>query len=54
MPIEVEANWATYEGEEHRREIHQEKWKVDLQKETREYLTNSNNSKIGKVILMNC
>ncbi|KYC89946.1 hypothetical protein B4102_3953 [Heyndrickxia sporothermodurans] len=49
VPIEVEANWATYEGEEHRREIHQEKWKVDLQKETREYLTNSNNSKIGKV-----
>lgn len=49
VPIEIEANWATYEGEEHRRESHQEKWKVDLQNEDREYLTNNNNSKIGKV-----
>lgn len=49
VPIEVEASWATYEGDEHKREFHQENWKVDLQKETRAYLTNSNNSKIGKV-----
>lgn len=49
VPIEIEASWATYEGEEHRRVFHQEKWKVDLQKGSKEYLTNNNNSKIGKV-----
>lgn len=49
VPIEIEAKWATYEGEEHKRESHQEKWKIDLRDETRDYLTNSNNSKIGKV-----
>lgn len=49
VPIEIEATWATYEGEKHKRESHQEKWKIDLRDDTRDYLTNSNNSKIGKV-----
>lgn len=49
VPIEIEASWATYEGEEHKRESHQENWKIDLRDVTRDYLTNSNNSKIGKV-----
>ncbi|NLJ17675.1 DISARM system helicase DrmA [Globicatella sulfidifaciens] len=49
VPIEIEASWATYEGEEHKREFHKEKWKIDLQNNTRAYLANRNNSKIGKV-----
>lgn len=49
VPIEIEASWATYEGQEHKQEFHREKWKIDLRKATSEFLTNNNNSKIGKV-----
>jgi hypothetical protein len=49
VSIEIEASWATYEGEEHKREIHQEKWTIDLSKARIALLTNKNNSKIGRV-----
>lgn len=48
-PIEIEASWATYEGEEHKREFHQEKWIVDLSTASSDVLTNNNSSKIGRV-----
>ncbi|GAE27535.1 DNA and RNA helicase [Halalkalibacter wakoensis JCM 9140] len=49
VPIEINASWATYEGEEHKREFHQEKWSIDFSKATSNLLPNNNNSKIGRV-----
>ncbi|MEH7349135.1 DISARM system helicase DrmA [Gottfriedia acidiceleris] len=51
VPIEIQASWATYEGEEHKREFHQEKWTIDFSKVPTGLLTNKNNSKIGRVRL---
>lgn len=48
VPIVIKASWATYEGEEHKREFHEEEWTIDLMKETKGYLTNKNGSKIGR------
>jgi hypothetical protein len=49
VSIEIEASWAIYEGEEHKREFNQEKWIIDLSKATSGVLINHNNSKIGQV-----
>lgn len=50
VPIQINASWATYEGEEHKREFHQEKWSIDLSKAaTAKLLNNNNSSKLGRV-----
>lgn len=49
VPIEIEAKWAVYEGEEHKREQQQEKWVIDLSKQRSDVLVNENKSKIGRV-----
>ena len=49
VPIEIEANWAIYEGEEHSREQQSEKWSIDLSKQRSAILVNENESKIGGV-----
>lgn len=49
VPIEIEANWAVYEGEEHKREQQREKWIINLSKQYSAVLVNENESKIGRV-----
>ena len=49
VPIELEASWAVYEGEEHKREQQGEKWIIDLSKNRSAVLVNEANSKLGKV-----
>lgn len=49
VPIELEASWAIYEGEEHKREQQKETWVIDFSKETSLLLENNHHSKIGRV-----
>lgn len=49
LPIEIEAYWAVYEGEEHKREQQGEKWIIDLSKNHSAVLENKADSKLGKV-----
>ncbi|TSI07645.1 DISARM system helicase DrmA [Lysinibacillus sp. BW-2-10] len=49
VSVEIEANWAVYEGKEYKREQQQEKWLIDLSNKQSAVLTNENNSKIGEV-----
>lgn len=49
VPIEIEASWAVYEGEEHKREQQGEKWIIDLSKSRSAVLENETNLKLGKV-----
>lgn len=47
--VEIEASWAIYENEEHKRVPQSEKWKIDLLAEGMDTLNNKNESKYGKV-----
>lgn len=47
--VEIEASWAIYEGEEHKRIPQSEKWSIDLVAKSSGTLENHNESKYGKV-----
>lgn len=47
--VEIEASWAIYEGEEHKRMPQSEKWSIDLIDKSSDTLENHNESKYGKV-----
>lgn len=47
--VEIEASWAIYEGEEHKRMPQSEKWSIDLVAKNSGILENHNESKYGKV-----
>lgn len=50
--VEIEASWAIYEGEEHKRMPQSEKWSIDLVAKSSGILENHNESKYGKVRYM--
>lgn len=47
--IEIEASWAIYEGENHKRMPQMEKWQLDFSTKKADTLENINDSKYGKV-----
>lgn len=47
--VEIEASWAVYEEEEHKRVSFFERWQVDLRAKKNDSLENENDSKYGKV-----